>query len=189
MLLDPAQPGTAPALAFLGVTAIGIHPRALVGAEVEPGDPARASGYKLVGRFSDGASIWAVTARPAPAFITLPRGFAAPSRRNGFVGYRLVAPSAAFEIAAKAPGTVRIVLDAAAPEGRKSVLRIGPQVFPIRGRTHVSIVVAVPRGRARLLVSSDPADAVILSAPRAERASGSATLRAQPISANPGFDA
>jgi hypothetical protein len=197
MLLDPAQPGTAQALSLLGVTAIGIHPRALVDAEVNPRDPARAAGYKLVGRFSDAASIWAVTARPAPAFITLPYGFAAPRReQDGLVGYPLVASPAAFDIAAKTPSTIRVVFDAVSSEHRSSVLRIagsvGERAFTVRGRKQVSFLVTIPRGRSRLLVKTEPrptseADAIILSAPRAHRGLGTATLRARLLSANPGF--
>jgi hypothetical protein len=64
--------------------------------------------------------------------------------------------------------------------------------FTLEGRTRVSALVEVPRGRSRLLVKARPApaaeeDAVLLYAPRAEEASGPADLRAIPISADPGL--
>ena len=189
VLLDPAQPGTAPALSLLGVTAIGIHPHANVDAEVLPGDPRDDDGYRLVGRFRDAASIWEVTAPPAPALVTLPEGFGTPRREaDGLVVYPLAAQPATLELAAKAPSTVRLVFDAAPRRNRSSVVRITDalheQAFTVRGRTHISFLVAVPRGRSQLSLHSD---ALAISAPRAQRARGVARLRAQPLSADPGF--
>ena len=60
------------------------------------------------------------------------------------------------------------------------------------GRVRISVLVDVPRGHSRLLVKIDPpptsvADAVLLSAPQAERASGQPVLHAQLLSPDPGF--
>jgi hypothetical protein len=199
MLLDPTQPGTAEALAFLGVTAIGIHPHAHVDAEVLPGNPATDSAYRLVGRFPDGASVWNVVARPAPALVMLlPGGFAKPRRLAGLVGYPLVSSSgvAVLEFATKTAGVVRLVFDALPPKGAQRPLRLADshseQAFTLSGRTLVSLNIEIPRGLSQLLVKTDPAatseqDAVVLSVPRAEQATGEASLHADLISPDPGF--
>ncbi|MER3412239.1 MAG: hypothetical protein C4305_08065, partial [Thermoleophilia bacterium] len=83
VLLDPAQPGTAASLSLLGVTAIILHHRTNIDAEVMPRQPVGVHGYRLVGRYPDGSSLWRVTAKPAPALATLPGGFAKPRRGGG----------------------------------------------------------------------------------------------------------
>lgn len=199
VLLDPADAGTAETLSLLGVTAIGIHPGAHVDAEAAPRDPAASSGYKLLGRFPDGASMWEVTAQPAAAVVTLPGGFANPKRaREGFVGHALVSPSGVgvIDFAAKTSGVVLLVFDALPPKGAERALRIADQeheqAFTLGGRTRVSVLVEIPRGQSRLLLKTDPAatsqdDAVVLSDPRAQTASGEPALRAELISPDPGF--
>jgi O-antigen/teichoic acid export membrane protein len=197
VLLDPTQPGTAQALALLGVTAIGIHPGAHVDAEVLPGNPTRAEGYRLVGRFPDGASVWDVVAPAAPAFVTL-AGFAKPMREaNGLVAYPLITSSGvgAMEISAKTASLVRLVFDALPPH-RVQVLRIDDtsreHAVTLKGWTRISVLVEVPRGQSQLLLKTDPAptslaDAIVISAPRAVAAQGTPDLQAQLVSPNPGF--
>ncbi|MEP6893394.1 MAG: hypothetical protein ABI927_06395, partial [Gaiellaceae bacterium] len=199
MLLDPAEPGTANALALLGVTAIGIHPGAHVDAEVTPRNPHPGDGYELVGRVPSGASVWEVTASPAPALVTLPGGFSKPTReRAGFVGYALdsTAGVGVIDLEARAPGVVRLIFDAIPPKGGQRTLRLTDagkeQVFTLSGRTRVSVLVEVPRGTSQLLVKTDPpptsdADSIVVSIPHAERASGAPALHAQLISPDPGF--
>ena len=198
ILLDPAEPGTAATLSLLGVTAIGIHPGAHVDAEAPPRDPAGTTGYKLLGRYPDGASMWQVTAQPAAAVVTLPGGFANPKEsREGFVGHALVSPSGVgvLNFAARTSGVVLLVFDAVPPKGAQALRIADPereQAFTLTGRTHVSVLVEIPRGQSRLLVKTDPAatsqaDAIVLSDPRAEKASGTAVLHAELISPDPGF--
>jgi hypothetical protein len=207
VLLDPAQPGTAQALALLGVTAISIHPRAHVDAEVPPRAPASDPGYKLIGSFPDrgsiwypgGASVWQVVAQPAPALVTLPGGFAKPKPTGGLgTGFAFTSPSGVgvIQLTAKAAGVVRVVFDAVPPQGAAKTLRIadshGEQQIALAGRTTVSVLVQIPRGVSQLLLKTDPppaseADAIVLSTPRAERASGSAPLHADLVSPDPGF--
>jgi len=200
MLLDPTQAGTGEALSLLGVTALGINPRAHVDAEILPGNPAGDKRYKLVGRFPDGASVWQVVAPPAPAFVTLPGGFAAPRReQDGRVVYPFIAAGGvgAIGIAAKTPGVVNLVFDARPPAGSKRALRIDDstgheQTFTLEGLTKVSVPVQVARGQSQLLIKTDPpatsqADAILVSVPRAERATSPPALQAEPISADPGF--
>jgi hypothetical protein len=64
--------------------------------------------------------------------------------------------------------------------------------FELDGRTPISVLVEIPRGVSYLLVKTDPAatseeDAIVILAPRAERATGPAELHAVPTSPDPGF--
>jgi O-antigen/teichoic acid export membrane protein len=198
MVLDPAQPGTSSTLALLGVTAIVIHPGGAADTPLQPREPAPAAGYRLVGRFPGEASVWAVATPPATAVVTLPGGFAAPRLvAGGVVGYPLVSPSgvALMELRAKTAGVVRLVFDAITPSGTRQ-LRIqdaqGEHPFSLSDTTHIDANVEVPRGVSQLVLKIDPAptsetDAVVLTQPRAEAPTGAATMRAIPVSPDPGF--
>jgi hypothetical protein len=66
------------------------------------------------------------------------------------------------------------------------------QAFTLHGRTKVSVDVQLPLGLSKLLVKTDPAptseaDAILFSAPLAERSSAQPSLHAQLISGDPGF--
>jgi O-antigen/teichoic acid export membrane protein len=199
VLLDPSQPGTGEALSLLGVTAIAIHPDAHVDSEVDPREPTADGGFRFVGRFPDRASVWQVVAHPAGALVTLPGGFASPRRaQNGSVGYPLISSSGVgvLDLIAKTPGVVRLVFDATPPPGKEATLRVADskaeQSFTLIGRTRIEILVATPRGHSQLLVKTDPppaseADAIVLSVPRAEKASGEPVLHPDLTSPDPGF--
>jgi O-antigen/teichoic acid export membrane protein len=198
-VLDPAQQGTAESLALLGVTAIGIHPGAHVDAEVLPREPTHDSGYKLIGRFPDGASMWQVVARPAAAVVSLPGGFEKPERaEDGSVAFPLISSAGVgvIELAALKPGVVQLSFEAAPPKGTTRPLRVADshteQAFTLSARTTVSVLVEIPRGRSLLLVKTDPpakslADAILISPPRAAPSTGQPALHADLISPNPGF--
>ncbi|PWU25331.1 MAG: hypothetical protein C5B48_01820, partial [Candidatus Rokuibacteriota bacterium] len=201
VLVDPAVPGTAARLSALGVTAMVTHANALGYRDGVPDvpDASWGSGYALVARGSDGASLWRVVAPPAPALVTLRGGFGDPSAPSGsFVGYPFESPSGvgALELWSKRPQVVRLAFDAVPPGGATRVLRIGDnqseQRFTLGGRTHVSVAVQVPRGHSILLVKTDPPpqspdDAILITAPRAESSSSPPVLHAQQISPVPGF--
>jgi O-antigen/teichoic acid export membrane protein len=199
VLLDPTEPGTAEDLSLLGVSTIAIHPGAHVDAEVPPRVPVGSDAYKLVGRFADGSSVWQVVAKAAPVFVTLPGGFASPKRTpEGFIGYALVSSAGVgvLELSALSPGTVHLVFDAVDPNNKQRTVRLSDGqreiTFTVSGRTRVSVLVAVPRGRTQLLLKTDPAptsedDTVVISAPRTARAVGQAQLRPAPLSTDPGF--
>jgi O-antigen/teichoic acid export membrane protein len=201
VLVHPGIPGTAEALALLGVTAIITRPDALDYAEDTP-DIERKSwgpGYELVTRTPDGASLWRVTAPAAPALVTLPGGFTGPTRAtDGDVGYPLVSPSGVgtLQFTAKAPSVVRLTFDAIPPGDDSRVLRVADAEtelpFTLEGRTPVSVLVDIPRGTSYVLVKTDPAatsqdDAIVITTPRARTAAQDPQLRAVPISADPGF--
>jgi hypothetical protein len=197
MVLDPAQPGTAESLSLLGVTAVAIHPGGAADTPVQPREPTPGEGYQLIGRFPDRSSVWRVDAPAAPALVTLPAGFAAPRLVGNGVAYPLIdsAGVALLEIHSKAPGVIRLIFDATAPSGSRT-LRIqdtqGEHPFTVTGTMHFDLKVEVTRGVSQLLLKVDPAatseeDALILSQPRTATASGTPVLLATPSSADPGF--
>jgi O-antigen/teichoic acid export membrane protein len=195
MILDPAQAGTAQTLSLLGVTAIMIHPGGPADTPLQPREPTQAPGYRLVGRFPDSSSVWAVSAAPATAVVTLPGGFAAPRLVGNVVGYPMVSSVALMELRAKKAGVIRLVFDATAPSGTRQ-LRIqdgqGDHPFTLTGTMHFDLNVEVPRGVSQLVFKVDPAptseaDALVITQPRAERASGPVSLNASPSSSDPGF--
>lgn len=172
-------------------------------------------GYELVARFPDHSSVWRVVAPPSPALVTLAGGFGDPRppirdealpevlrssvpRGGQRVGYPLVQGAGVgyLEFRAAEQRTVRLSFDAAPPNVERRVLRIadpeGERPFTLDGRTRVSVLVHLPRGLSRLLVKTDPAptsegDAIVLYAPRTERAVGAPGLHAEPVWPDPGF--
>jgi hypothetical protein len=200
MLVDPATPGTAAQLAFLGVTTLLSHPNALDYTAGVPDVPNASwgPGYALASRTPDGTSVWRIVAQPAPALVTFPGGFGAPQPpENGRVGYPFDSPSGVgtIQFTAQEPSLVRLTMDAT-PPGREQTLRLADNAtelpFDLKGPTSVSVLVQIPRGTSYVLAKTDPAatsddDAIVVSAPRVERARGTAQLQAIPISANPGF--
>jgi O-antigen/teichoic acid export membrane protein len=199
VLLDPAAAGTAAALRLLGVTSIVIHRHAVVDVEVAPRTPTPQDGYRLVGTFPGGDSVWTVTAPPAAAFVTLPGGFSAPrATADGHVVYPFTSPSGVglLEIRSRIPRSVRLVFEAEAPGGAQRELRFADaqHEYPVtvKGRTTVSLNVVIPRGLSQLVVKTDPPatseqDAIAITAPRAEPGNGDAVLQAQLLSPDPGF--
>jgi O-antigen/teichoic acid export membrane protein len=198
MVLDPKEPGTASALSLLGVTAVVIHPGGPADVPVQPQEPAGVDGYRLVGRFPDTSSVWAVTAPPAPAFLMLSGGFSLPRRlESGVVGYPLIASGgvAVIELRSRTSGIVRVQFDATAPGGEHQLRVQDAQAehpYPFTGTMHFDANIEVPRGISQLLLKVDPAptseaDAVMLTQPRAEARTGAASLHAITVSSEPGF--
>jgi hypothetical protein len=198
MVLDPKEPGTSAALSLLGVTAIVLHPGGPADVPVQPREPASADGYRLVGRFPDTSSVWAVTAPPARAFVMLTGGFAPPRRLdNGTLVYPLIASGgvAVMEIRSRVPQIVHVDFDAGAPGGQRDLgvqdLQ-GDHPYGFTGSRHFGEEVEVPRGVSQLIFKVDPppaseADAIVLTQPQVGPATGPATFHAIPVSDDPGF--
>jgi hypothetical protein len=192
-LVDPSAPGTAAALSLLGVSVIATRADALDFEEGVPDvpDASWGPGYGLLDRFSDGASVWRVTAAPAPAVAALASpGFDDPTRhRDGLVAYPLRNGTGHIVLRAREPGRARMTFDVVAPRGRQ-VLRVdgapGSITRTVARRTPVSLVVDVPTGTSVLTVTSD-ADGIELSAPALTSTADRADLRAGRISPDPGF--
>jgi hypothetical protein len=200
-LVNPRAPGTAQQLALLGVTAIVTHNNALrwSTAAFPPNPKDWGPGYRLVARVPGGSSVWEVVARPAPALVAAVIGFTPPMPlKGGIPGYALISPSGVgyLNIRAREPSVVRLSFDAEPPTNQQKVIRLADsskeQHFTLRGRTHISLLVAVPRGFSLVLVKTDPAatsleDAIVFSNIRVEPASGTPALNALLEDENPGF--
>jgi O-antigen/teichoic acid export membrane protein len=166
-LVDPRAPGTAERLALLGVTAIVTKPNALdfPGYTVPDVPNARwGPGYRLVESFSDGSSVWQVTARPAPALPTLPLvplDFVGPNvDEDGFIGSSLTGKTGSIDLWAPAPAVVTLNFDARSTSAKDWTLRVaggGSETsLPIAGKTRVAIPISVPQGFSRLHLTVDP---------------------------------
>jgi hypothetical protein len=130
--------------------------------------------------------------------VTLTGGFSGPTpQAHGVVGYPFTSPAGVgtIEFTARSARVVRLSFEATPPNGSQT-LRLADGThelpFPLEGRTAVSALVEIPRGRSFVLVKTDPAatseaDAIVLSAARATRATGTPDLQAEQISADPGF--
>ena len=162
-------------------------------------DPKPSQGFALVGRFPLSASVWRVVASPDAAFVTLPGGFAKPRDIHGsFNGFPLIAAGGVgvLHIASKHAGVVRLVFDAAPPQGQTRTLRLADSKtragVSARGQTtrvgagrDPAGSIAAPREDRSSPTSED--DAIVISAPRAETTSGQSVLHADVVSADPGF--
>jgi len=197
MLLDPKAPGTASALALLGVNTIVIHPGGTADVPVQPEEPVPSDGYRLVGRFEGGTTVWTVKAPPAPAFVMLSGGFSPPRRLDdGTLVYPLIASGGVgvMEIRARNPGTVHVDFMAEAP-GPQRNLDVqdtqGVHHFGFTGSRRFSEDIDVPRGVSQLIFKTDPAtsveNAISFTLPRTTAATGTATFHAIPVSDDPGF--
>ena len=201
VVLDPRAAGTAAKLRFLGVTAIVTHRDALSYTDGVPDVPNASwgPGYRLVTRAPDGTSVWSVVASPAPALVTMHSGFGDPRPPAGDrIDFPLLGSSGVgyFEIRSRIAQTLRLTFDAAPPEGATRVLRVADDTtevsISLASPTHLSVLVDVPSGLSLLYVKTDPAatsleDAIELTAPVAERASGEPQLHAHPESPDIGF--
>jgi O-antigen/teichoic acid export membrane protein len=192
VLLDPAQPGTAESLALLGVTALEIHPGGRADVPVQPREPTHAPGYRLVGRYPDGASVWDVVAAPAPALVVPAGGFLAPTRAgNGSVEFPLVSSPGSLELRARSAAVVRVTFSATVQGGGSTTLHIGDGTrdvaVPVSGTTPVSVAVQVPRGHSELFLRPEGSAQITVSQPRAQATGATAALSALPLSPDPGF--
>jgi hypothetical protein len=198
MLLDPKEPGTSSALSLLGVTAVVLHPGGVADVPVQPREPSPADGYRLVGRFPDESSVWAVTAAPAPSFVVFGGGFGLPRRLDdGTLVYPMIASGgiAVLEIRSRAEGTVFVEFNTAAPGGQRDLTVQDAHgdhpSYGFAGSRRFHQNVEVPRGVSQLIFKTDPAasdaDAIVLTAPRVGPATGAADLQAIPVSGDPGF--
>jgi hypothetical protein len=183
-LADPRTPGTAAALARLGVTAV-IMP---VESHAKLGD-----GFELLERFGNGSSLWRVNAAPAPAVASLPDpDFLKPRRSSdGFFGQPLTGKTGDVDFWAPQQSVVRLHFDARSTSRKQWTLQIAgadsETTVPISGRTPVSVAVELPAGYSRLHLRVDPDPdsgefPLELSAPVATPSADPPRVRAWPIS-------
>jgi hypothetical protein len=194
-LVDPDAPGTAERLALLGVTSIVTRPDSMDFFASDPPDVPRTDwgpGYELVENV-DGTTVWRVTAPPAPAIATLPSESFVDGvvDQDGFVGNPLTGQTGTLELWSPNAQVVRLLVDAV-PQGQTRTLQLrgaaGDVTFPLAGRTRISTVVRVPRGRSSLDLRIEPAQQagefpLHLSAPWTERTTERPALVARPLDA------
>jgi hypothetical protein len=160
-LEDPASPGTAAALSALGVSTILVHPDVYTAQGVPKQAPNDlGSGYRLLGRFPDGTSMWKVTAAPAPALATFGSGFGPTELPGGQPSRWLLEKDGTIELYAPRGGVYRARIGVVS-YGRSRTVRIeGEGVFrlfvarPDGG--DVSLLLRVPAGRSSLTVETRP---------------------------------
>jgi hypothetical protein len=204
MLVDPAAPGTAPALSLLGVTSIVTR-----STTYDWNDRVRirdrksyGQGYELVRAFPGDLRVWRVVAPAAPAVAAYRLTYAggpARAKPDGFVAYPLLGRVAHIDLYAKREGQSTLRFDV-----RSSVvgaLRVtgasGSRTFRLGPHTSVSIPLSIPRGKSTLKLEllRVPASelrttrGVLLSSTWFARATGRGkpVLRATRLSRNPGF--
>jgi hypothetical protein len=137
-VVNPASSETAESLAALGVTAVVLRPSVYAFTGGAPAPQRLGAGYGLVGRFSDGTSVWRVTAPAAPAVAVFREGFShseTPPRHP--TSRWLVEPTGRVELFARRSGTyrARVVLTS---YGR-------PRLVAVKGRNR-SRFFGVPAG-------------------------------------------
>ena len=167
MLVDPRAPGTAPSLAWLGVTAIVTRPTTFDWDQVSNVADVESygAGYELVRRFPGDVRVWRVTARPAPAIVAYRGGDVdepfAPAQ-DGFVGYPVSTSVVHLDIYAKTSGLVTLHLSARA-KGSAGTLqvrgRVGLRTIGLaNGRGALSVPIMVRRGRSTLTITVGASD-------------------------------
>jgi hypothetical protein len=159
-LEDPASPGTAAALSALGVSTILVHPDAYTSFGVpKPVPNDLGSGYRVLGRFPDGTSMWKVTAPPAPALATFGNGFGA-SELTGRPSRWLLENDGTIEMYARKAGLYRArigMVSYGQPRtvwiegGRGSRRFVAPP-----GGADFSLLLHVPAGQSTLTVKTRP---------------------------------
>jgi hypothetical protein len=159
-LVDPAAPGTAADLAALHVSTIVTRPTtyAYTGGT---GDPRLGRGYKLLSSNADGARVWEVVARPAPAIAAFTTGFGGPETPpNQQTSRWLEAPSGRIEFVATEPGTyvARFVVNSYGPPRRVLLLgRASSAVaFTVGGLRTVALPIRLPRGHSAVSIETSP---------------------------------
>jgi hypothetical protein len=189
---DPSSPGTAAKLALLGVTAIITRKDALeFGDTGQSQDDARrtwGTGYALLGRYGGGTSAWRVTAPRAPALPTLPSASFLPPGLDddGLMTHELTGQTGRIELLSATPQVVRLTFDAF-PRGNTNQVAIsggtGTTSFRVDGKTRISTLVKLPKGRSRLDLRIEPAQEpgefpLAVTSPWTEPGSGAAALTA-----------
>jgi hypothetical protein len=160
-LVDPASPGTPEALSALGVSTILVHPDVYTYLGVPKVAPTElGSGYRLLGSFPDGTSMWKVTAQPAPALATFRRGFG-PSELTGRQPSRwLLEQDGTIDIYARRAGLYRARIRVVS-YGRPRTVWIEGEgrsrrfVVPPSG-ADFSLLLRVPAGQSTLTVETSP---------------------------------
>jgi O-antigen/teichoic acid export membrane protein len=180
MLVDPTRQATAASLAFLGVTAVITRPTTLdweTGTR-DTGPVALGQGFERVASVPGDVGVWKVTAAPAPALVVYgPASSVAeplPRDADGETWYPLTRDSVAVDLIAREQRLLRLSFSLQGPVAAATLSGGGPdRRIELGGPGTYAVVVAVPRGRSRLVLTVEPrrepgadVDALAISAPR-----------------------
>jgi hypothetical protein len=160
-LIDPLSPGTAASLSTLGVSTILVHPDVYTSLGVPkqpPEDPG--PGYRLLGRFPDGTSMWKVLATPALALAAFGSGFGAPELTGPQPSRWLLATDGTVDMYARRAGLYRASFEVIS-YGRPRAVRINAggrsrRFIASPSGADVSLPLRVPAGHSTLRVETSP---------------------------------
>jgi len=160
-LVDPTASGTAAALSEIGVSTILVHPDVYTALGVPKQAPQQlGSGYRLLGRYPDGTSMWKVTARPAPALATFRGGFGTSEIAPPESSRWLLAEDGKIGIYARRAGLYRARIRVVSYARPRTVVIEGvgrPRRFVAPpGGADVSLLLRVPAGHSTLTVETSP---------------------------------
>ncbi|MGZ4461843.1 MAG: hypothetical protein ACXVZP_03300 [Gaiellaceae bacterium] len=165
VLADPSGVSTASSLASLGVAAIITRPTTYDFVDARGRKPSTGGygpGYQLVQRFPNGASVWRVVAKPAPAVATFRSpGFEGPNEFVlGALAQYMTVASGRIDVYDSRPGVWRLRLPLASRDRARRVVisgRLGSRAFVVHGEKLLSVPVQLPPGHSTLAISVDPA--------------------------------
>lgn len=148
-LVDAAAPGTAPGLAALGVSVIVDHRAAAA-----PGP-----GFALVGRASDGASVWRVVARPGVA-VGYGTGFNPPEvQPDGRVFRWMSLPTSDVVVFTRRPGRRTFRFSAGSYGAPRTLTLTGPgfrRTFRVGPTARFAFTARLPAGLSRVALTVRP---------------------------------
>jgi hypothetical protein len=160
-LVDPVAPGTPAALSMLGVSTILLHPDVYTGVGLAKQAPADLGpGYRLLGRYPDGTSMWKVTAKPAPVLATFGPGFG-PSELTGREPSRwLLQKDGTIDVYARKAGLYRARIRAVSNARPRTVLiegaRRSRRLLALPSGGELSVLLRLPAGHSTLTVETTP---------------------------------
>ena len=158
-LADPSSPETSSALAALGVSVVVVRPNTYALTGGPSGFPRMGTGYRFLGG-ADGASVWRVVARPAPAIATFRTGFGATETPPGFHASRwLNADNGVVDMYAPRAGLYLARFQISSYGRRRAVKldgRRGTKLFSLAAPRTISLPLRLPRGRSHVVLSTQP---------------------------------
>jgi hypothetical protein len=160
-VVDPVSRGAAATLSTLGVSTVLIHPDVYTSLGWQKEAPTELGpGYRLLERFPDGTSMWAVTAPPAPVLATFRSGFGASEFGGQKTSRWLLEDDGTIELYARRAGLYRARIGVVSYGRPRTVWiegggRTRRFVAPPDG-VDLSLLLRVPAGRSTLTVETSP---------------------------------
>lgn len=159
-LVDPTTPGTAQALAALGVSVIVVRPSTYAFVSGRPAPTELGAGYRRLANVSTGSTVWQVTAKPAPAIAAFVSGFHVSESITPRSTMRWMDSTGKVEFFARRPGTHDVTF-AMVSYGRPRQVRIqgagAARAVEVGGSFKtVSVRLSLPRGRSSLVITTSP---------------------------------